>query len=50
VEAGRHIKADKKGTTDEIDLIAIRAVGNVTIERLPWAEVQTELVQCGGDP
>jgi 3-dehydroquinate synthetase/shikimate kinase len=49
VEAGRHIKADKKGTTDEIDLIAIRAVGNVTIERLPWSEVQAELVRCGGE-
>jgi 3-dehydroquinate synthetase len=48
-EAGGHIKADKKGTADEIDLIAIRGVGNVTIERLPWSEVQSELVRCGGE-
>ncbi len=49
VAAGGHIKADKKGTKDEIDLIALRAVGSVTIERLPWAEVHSELVRCGGE-
>jgi 3-dehydroquinate synthetase/shikimate kinase len=49
VEAGQHIKADKKGTKDEIDLIVIRAVGNVAVVRLPWAEVQTDLIRCGGE-
>lgn len=49
VDAVEYIKADKKGTADEIELICIRCVGKVASERLPWQEVQDGFVRHGGD-
>lgn len=49
VDAVEHIKADKKGTADEIDLVCVRRVGKVTLERLPLHDAQDGFVRHGGD-
>ncbi|MEO1231861.1 MAG: bifunctional shikimate kinase/3-dehydroquinate synthase [Myxococcota bacterium] len=46
-EAGRHFGADKKSDAHAIDWVAIRQVGEVSIERMSLDDVRATLVEYG---
>ncbi len=47
--AEAYLGADKKGSAQGVELIVVRAIGQVAIEPVSWSELQSGLVRHGGD-
>lgn len=46
--ATAHLEADKKGDSQTVEWIAIQRLGEVSMERVTWAELKKTLVELGG--
>ena len=46
--AAPHLRNDKKGTSEQVDLVLIRQIGEVSTHRISWIDAAAGLLRAGG--